>query len=468
MDNPNITMEEYIRLEEEKARKRKKVFNWETAKYGKIWYDEDVHNLRSVETKFPAIVFNDNLTSNETLSCEPTISSLNNNEIDFRISFDESDDEDYTVIFDKNSFLKDFTNEFPAIVYNDALTSKSDFLTEPTLSPQHINEFDLKDETSLSEYDEVEQNVLYFNDLFPFNIIYPDDLKSDKDNDDNEIDMIQSLGDIADFEERLERIHDRGTHRVQVLDFKGMPELMRDVLYARMLMEHCVDDGVVVFTSQAYGRVLESKGPLVRKLILEFLSTLRFGEVLLDLDAPGTIQRFAVGRKSGALISGGKFIARLAEHFRLLTEEMLQGLTVTAPALPIIDMTELVRLQICVEFRDTWAWAPVAPGCGDEDEEMPQAVPPLPRTQGERIARLVEEVHGMCEVLQGQKEVLDSMARDLSSFTTWTVTSLSRMIDKAGVTYTRYSESPVAYQRRNVRQRTDGSSTSTAPQQLDP
>ncbi|GJW71984.1 retrovirus-related pol polyprotein from transposon TNT 1-94 [Tanacetum coccineum] len=72
MDDPNITMEEYIRLEEEKAQKCRKVFNWETAKYGKISYDEDVHDLRSVETEFPAIVFNDNLTSNETLFCEPT------------------------------------------------------------------------------------------------------------------------------------------------------------------------------------------------------------------------------------------------------------------------------------------------------------------------------------------------------------------------------------------------------------
>ncbi|GKE41763.1 hypothetical protein Tco_1469047, partial [Tanacetum coccineum] len=27
-----------------------------------IWYDEDVHDLRSVETEFPTIVFNDNLT----------------------------------------------------------------------------------------------------------------------------------------------------------------------------------------------------------------------------------------------------------------------------------------------------------------------------------------------------------------------------------------------------------------------
>ncbi|GJZ20659.1 putative reverse transcriptase domain-containing protein [Tanacetum coccineum] len=34
MDDPNITNEEYIRLEEENARRRGKVFNWETAKYG--------------------------------------------------------------------------------------------------------------------------------------------------------------------------------------------------------------------------------------------------------------------------------------------------------------------------------------------------------------------------------------------------------------------------------------------------
>ncbi|GJU06722.1 hypothetical protein Tco_1123152 [Tanacetum coccineum] len=129
MDDPNITMEEYIRLEEEKAQKRGKVFNWETAKYGKIWYDEDVLDLRSVKTKFPAIVFNDNLTSNETLSCEPMVSSLNDNEIDFRISFDESDDEDYTIRKTIMNFFKDFDNEFPAIVYNDALTSKSDFST---------------------------------------------------------------------------------------------------------------------------------------------------------------------------------------------------------------------------------------------------------------------------------------------------------------------------------------------------
>ncbi|GJV47718.1 hypothetical protein Tco_1437930 [Tanacetum coccineum] len=216
-----------------KARRCGKVYNWETATNGKIWDNEDVHDLGSVETEFPAVVFNKTLTSEAALSCEPTVSSLNNDEIDFTISFDESEDEDCTAIFDKNLFsykiiyvnnlktnsendndkvnmpllpspeppvscfddlyyFKDFENEFPAIVYNDAQTSKSDFLTEPTLSPQHIDEFDLKDETSFTECDEKEQNVLNFNDLFPFNVIYPNDSKSDKDNDDDKIDIKQS------------------------------------------------------------------------------------------------------------------------------------------------------------------------------------------------------------------------------------------------------------------------------------
>ncbi|GJW98240.1 hypothetical protein Tco_0180048 [Tanacetum coccineum] len=164
MDDPNITIEEYIRLEEEKDRKREKVFNWETAKYGKIWNDEDIHDLRSIETEFPAVTFND----------ESTVSYL-----------------------DDLDFFKDFENEFPTIVYNDALTSKSNFLTEPTISTQHIDEFNLKDETSLSECDEEEQNVLNFNDLFPFNVINPNDSKLNKDNDDDKVDIKHSSRDLS-------------------------------------------------------------------------------------------------------------------------------------------------------------------------------------------------------------------------------------------------------------------------------
>ncbi|GKF44025.1 hypothetical protein Tco_0130577 [Tanacetum coccineum] len=122
MDNPNITMEEYIRLEE--------VYNWETATYGKIWNNEDVHDLRSIETEFPAIVFNDTLTSKATLSCEPTVSYLNDNEIDFKISFDE--------IYDKNSFSYKliFVNDLKTDLENDneKVNMPSFPSPEPTIS----------------------------------------------------------------------------------------------------------------------------------------------------------------------------------------------------------------------------------------------------------------------------------------------------------------------------------------------
>ncbi|GJU29268.1 hypothetical protein Tco_1172857 [Tanacetum coccineum] len=201
IDDPNITMEEYIRLEKEKAHRRGKVYNWETATYGNIWYDEDVHDLRSVETEFPA---NDAFTSEVTLSYEPTkIIFVNDLKTDSENDNDKVNmplfpsPEPMVSYFDDLDFFKDFKNEFPAIVYNDALASKSGLLTETTISIQRINEFDLKNETSFSKCDEEEQNVLYFNNLFPFNVIYPDNLKSDTDNDNDEIDIEQPSGDMS-------------------------------------------------------------------------------------------------------------------------------------------------------------------------------------------------------------------------------------------------------------------------------
>nr|GEX25253.1 hypothetical protein [Tanacetum cinerariifolium] len=152
-------------------------FDWQTATYGKIKYCEDEDDsFTNYETEYPAIVFND--TSDATLSCEPTVSPFNENKIDFRISFDESDDEYYMVNFDENSFsykiisvdnlktdsenendkinmpsfpspeltishsddldfFKDFEDEFPAITYNDDLI-------KPSESFQHIEVSDLR------------------------------------------------------------------------------------------------------------------------------------------------------------------------------------------------------------------------------------------------------------------------------------------------------------------------------------
>ncbi|GJT33348.1 putative ribonuclease H-like domain-containing protein [Tanacetum coccineum] len=508
MDDPNMTMEEYIKFEEEKAHRCGRVFNWRIAKYGKIRIDDDLHDLRSVEAEFPAIVINDAFALQDALSCKYQVSTPVNDEIDFRILFDESDDKGYTIIYDKNLFsykmiyvnnLKtdsENDNEKADIVYNDALTSKSDCLTEQTLNPRHNNESDLNDETSLPEYNVVGQNILYFNDLFPFNIIHPNDLKSDDDNDNKEIDIIQSSEDlsplplceqrhpflryqgleytdvdIADFKERLERIYSREIHRVQVMDFVGMPKLMRDGLFARMVMEHRDDAGVVVFTSRAWRRLFDTRGPLVKELILEWSQEtieleavysglgLHTGEemespsfarywsesermipgkgdlhdywrgISTDGDFLGPpssytlirdpvlrlchrmmahsivggvrhLKRFATRRKSGAHISGGQFVARLAEHFGLLTVKILRGLMVITHELLIIDMGEL------------------------------------------------EDVHAIRRELTEQCEVIDAIARDFSRFSTWAVTGFARMMDRAGVTYVPYSETHVPYQRR--------------------
>nr|GFB47641.1 hypothetical protein [Tanacetum cinerariifolium] len=103
MDDPNITIEEYIRLKEEKAQRHGRTFNWQTATYGKMEYYENKDvSFTNFETEYPAIVFDD--TFDAALSCEPMVSPLNENIIDFKISFDESDDEDYMVIFAENSF----------------------------------------------------------------------------------------------------------------------------------------------------------------------------------------------------------------------------------------------------------------------------------------------------------------------------------------------------------------------------
>nr|GFB12838.1 hypothetical protein [Tanacetum cinerariifolium] len=128
------------------------------------YYVNEADSFTNLEIEYSTIVFDD--TSDATLSWEPMVSPLDNNEIDFEISFDESDNKDHMVVFDENpfsckiiyvdnlkmdlenendkvntssslsldprigyiddlDFFKDFENEFPTIAYND-LKSKSD------------------------------------------------------------------------------------------------------------------------------------------------------------------------------------------------------------------------------------------------------------------------------------------------------------------------------------------------------
>ncbi|GJV39050.1 hypothetical protein Tco_1417490 [Tanacetum coccineum] len=196
----------------------------------------------------------------------------------------------------------------------------------------------------VSEYNEEEQNILYFNDLFSFNIIRPDDLKLEKDNDDNDIDIMQSFegklvskdgygifgymallpreqrhrflkyegleysdADIADFEVILARIYKREVHRVQVFDFGGLTDLMAKGLSARMLMEHQDDQGAI-----------------------------------LDLDTLGTLQ-FQLGR-ARRRISWREFILALGLH---TDEEMISFVGYFLGTVPSYTMIRDPFLRLC-------------------------------------------------------------------------------------------------------------------------
>nr|GEU57377.1 hypothetical protein [Tanacetum cinerariifolium] len=149
--------------------------------------------------------------------------------------------------------------------------------------------------------------------------------------------------DIADFESRLERIYTREIQRVHVVDFQGMPELLWDSFFARMAMEHRDETGVgfdvetlpsddgtqYARRSQAHEKVTMTN--------LFYLGGMDVGSVNIPYLLARYLRRLAAGRKSGAHISGGQFVARLAEHFGLLTAEILGELTIIALTLPVID-----------------------------------------------------------------------------------------------------------------------------------
>nr|GEU29148.1 hypothetical protein [Tanacetum cinerariifolium] len=348
----------YHRTPPDRTRRRKdsKTWSniyWQTATYGKIEYCEDEDNsFTNLETEYLTIVFDD--TSDTALSCEPTVSPLDNNETDFKISFDESNNEDYMVIFDENlfsckiisvdnlktdsknendkvnmpsslspeptigyiddlDFFKDFENRFPAIAYND-LKSKLDPLIEPSVSSRYIDKF----ETSLSEYDEEEQNILYFNDSFPLDVIFPNNLKMIKDNNDN-IDITQPSrnmtplpskdqrhpwlryqvegydnGIVHTYEQRLETIWGRSVNRVHVLDFASFTEGMKETLgdWLRLHAKKEMEEAGFGAYWQGSERVIPDK----------------------------YLFRHAEGRKSGSRLSGGHFIGRLAAHFGLASQ----------------------------------------------------------------------------------------------------------------------------------------------------
>ncbi|GJS80696.1 hypothetical protein Tco_0730577 [Tanacetum coccineum] len=179
------------------------------------------------------------------------------------------------------------------------------------------------------------------------------------------------------------------------------------------------------------------------------------------------------GRKSGACLSGGHFIGRLAAHFGLVGDQGLRGLSVVVSELPVIDLLELARLNICARFGDTWAWVAPGPerqqvaaaGASGAAEDAPtadegaQAVP---------APVLEEEVHEIRQSVMGLRGVVESSITEQTRVSTWLVSCMTQLMDASGRTYQAFDSTLVGSSRlsckRRVRPRTGDASTSATPQ----
>ncbi|GKB93283.1 hypothetical protein Tco_0979420, partial [Tanacetum coccineum] len=160
-------------------------------------------------------------------------------------------------------------------------------------------------------------------------------------------------------------------------DFEGLTPGMRQDLAVRLRMVY-TGEVQQVFVSHAWRRLFGIRAPLVCEFILEFLRTCRMSDTEMGLDVADTLCfqlegirrrmiaysissrgqapkkvtgvdlfyirsmdrgttnvlrllaqylfRHDEGRKSGARLSGGHFIGRLAMHFGLVSDEGLRGL----------------------------------------------------------------------------------------------------------------------------------------------
>ncbi|GKF80334.1 hypothetical protein Tco_0238936 [Tanacetum coccineum] len=155
--------------------------------------------------------------------------------------------------------------------------------------------------------------------------------------------------------------------------------------------------------------------------------------------------RHVEGRKSSARLSRGHFIGRLAHHFGLVSDDGLRGLSVVACELPLIDMGELVKLNICMELGDDWDW-----------------VAPRPERQQDDAASAPESTEDALAINEGAQAVpaplslrgiVERSMIDQCRFSTWMISCITQLVEASGQTYQAFDgnfqgSSPAVFVRR--------------------
>ncbi|GJZ48537.1 hypothetical protein Tco_0602369 [Tanacetum coccineum] len=185
---------------------------------------------------------------------------------------------------------------------------------------------------------------------------------------------------VHEFKQRLEMIFGRQVNRVHTLDYEGLTPNMRQDLAERLRMVYTRDDGQDICVSHAWRSweeldVLESERVILDKGDLSGY----WIEISSDKDflrsAPSyTYIRYPFQRQYHSMDQGAANVSYLlAQYLFRHAEGRKSGLSVVARELPLIDMCELVKLNICTEVGDDWSW--VAQGV----ERQPIAMAAAPR-----------------------------------------------------------------------------------------
>nr|GEU32135.1 hypothetical protein [Tanacetum cinerariifolium] len=332
MDDPNITMEEYIRLEEEKAQRHGRTFNWQTTTFEKVKYYEDEDDcFIDFETEFPAIVFGNTLMSDTAHPCEPTVSLTNENKIDFRISLEESDDEHYTTpemrqdlavrlrmvytrgngkhVFVSHAWRRLFGIQAP-LDHEFIL----DFLSTCRMSDTKMG-LDVAD-TICFHLGGVRRRMTWRQFILALGLHTKHEMEEARD-------FLGTAPSYVLIRDPVRRL----CHRMIAYSISGRVQAPEKVTGVDLFYLCSMDRGTAN----------------VPYLLAQYL----IGH--------------AEGRKNGARLSGGHFIRRLATHFGLVSNEGLRGLQVVTRELPLIDLHNLGRLNICSRYGDTWAWVAQGP-----------------------------------------------------------------------------------------------------------
>ncbi|GJR01967.1 hypothetical protein Tco_0524951 [Tanacetum coccineum] len=369
---------------------------------------------------------------------------------------------------DDLDFFKDFENEFPTIAYND-LKSKSDPLIEPSVNMAPLPHCDLRhlwlrltdgmrqtlgDRLSIV-YTRDDGQVLFtshewrrlFEGRGPLVKEFLLEFLSTCGLSDTEMDL--DVADTLCFQ--LGRARKMMTLRqfILALGLHSDEEMAEagDFLGPAPSYVH-IRDPMRRLCPKMIACSISGRGQGVKKVTgvnLFYLRTMDHRSANNMYLLGQYLFRHTEGRKSGARLSRGHFIGHLAAHFSLISDEGLRGLSIIARELPVIDLHELARLNICSRFGDTWAWeaqglelqqgamigAPGAtedPSIADEGTQAvpkpvqaPQPPPPAPqhRTMSQRI-----ECCGLTSSITDQTRV-----------STWMINCMTHLMDASGRTY---------------------------------